>query len=135
MILTEEEVNNRLSSPDNLLNRLRNVGKKEESMEIFIPQAPSVSDLVENVEDKIKLNLAASGAVRALEASVSELERRIPEVEKAKDLSKIARDMSAIVGTIDEMKNGGRGGRGTHITIWQPILMQENNYETVIARE
>ena len=138
MLLTEEEVNHRLSSPLNLINK---INKKEEAreLEIFNPRLnnnpPSIDELIENADDKIKIAATASKALTVLEESVTMIGNRLNEVEKVRDLSKVARDMSTIVGTIDEIKNSRAGITKNQLVIWQPIIMTENHYEVIHVNE
>lgn len=133
MILNDTEVNERLASPLNLINRLKSEMNKGNAMDTFMP--PSVDDLIENVEDKLKLGSAHNRAISVLDDCVSALAGRIHEVDKAKDLSRIATDMSKVVNSIDEIRNGRDKKGGSNLVIWQPIIMTETHYEVIQVRE
>lgn len=136
MLLTEDEVNTRLESPLNLVNQIvRHQSDKAELMDNIVPRTPSIEELVDNVEDKIRLVSAHGKAIKALDQSVTAINERIHEVEKAKDLSRIARDMSGIVSSIDEMRNNRSSRNGNNLIIFQPIIMKEDHYETIHVHE
>lgn len=132
MLLTEEEVNVRLESPLNLMNRLQKATEKPE-LNLFTP--PSIEELVDNLEDKLHLGNSHSSALKVLDDSVRMLGQRLCEVDKAKDLSRIATDMSKVVNSIDEIRNGRNNIRQGQITIWQPVIMNETHYETIHVHE
>ena len=143
MILDSNEIDARVSSPLNLMNRLRALSgipsipdniqngiihRKEETT---IPSIPSVDDLVESVDDKINKGKAVSGAKAVMAESINRLRQRLIEVDNPVQLSKIATDMHKIVNA--EVEN--RKPNNAPIVIWKPEMHQENHYETVVVSE
>lgn len=146
MILTEEEVTSRIESPLNLLNRLRTATKSRsvimpnqndnngsngnnnaDPMSVFLP--PKIGDLVEDIEDKIAMTNSKSDALKVMQSAIKDLKDRISEVDKPKDLARIATDMSKVVGTISDIR--GEKADKKQLVIWQPLIVQENHYETI----
>lgn len=135
MILSEAEINERMNSPLNLLNRLKAVTSKPNSgaMDIFMP--PRIDDLIESAEDKIRLASSRTKALEVIDDAVKALHQRLDEVDKPKDLSKIATDMARVVSTVNDVKNGNNNNSGKQLVIWQPVIVQENHYETITVND
>ena len=137
MLLTESEVDDRLSSPLNLINRMRqatdsrNPTSPTKALELFMP--PKVEDIIVDAEDKIKLGLAHKGSIDVMGKSIEMIRERLHEVEKVKDLSRIAVEMSRVNAEISEIRGGGKGLN--QLVIYQPMIVQENYYETVRVNE
>jgi len=144
MILDSAEIEARVNSPFNLLNRLKTevnravsivsvpdglVNRNEPAQ---IPSIPSIDELVENAEDKINKATAISGAKSVMAKSIKELERRLVEVEKPIDLAKVAVEMNKIVNGSEEKNKGLNTGP---IIIWKPEVHNEAHYETVMVSE
>ena len=148
----------RVSSPNNLMNRLASLrgdsnislftGGLKSKPEAQVPElvspgqefrdetAPNIDDLIENVETKLKRNLAKEGALDVLVDTVSLLKVRLAETDKPESLAKIAKEMSGVIGQLNEGEAPKSGSKNQgNIVIWKPVMVQEVNYETVIARD
>ena len=150
MLLNNDEIESRLNHPDNLMNRMSslrgNNSNNNSAMEIFgvndsrdkatIPALPpSVDDLIDDVETKVKSTAAYTGALDTLVDSVQLLRARLLEVEKPEKLSRIASDMHRIVNDINESRNGKRSGDGNSIIVYKPIILNESAFQVVHASE
>jgi len=155
MLMTNEQVEQRLSSPDNLTNRLAalrnpNVGTAKNGLSDFgIPNVsrlkntdnvlpfmpPSVESLVENIKEKINLRLAEEGATGVLLDSISQLRQRLHEVESPNQLSKIASDMGKIVIGINRSESDKKVNNFNQLIVYKPIMTNETHYESVKAIE
>lgn len=144
MILSSEEVNSRLNSEDNLVNRFR---KLTSASVVSLPDvntsrtvfesvnsdenAPSIDSLVENVDDKVNSQKGISNAKAVLALVTDRLKARLTEVDKPVDLARIAAEMNKIV--------NGEGDKGNktqnNIVIYRPALNDVNVYPTVISVE
>ena len=131
MILTEEQVQVRIESPLNLLNRLNtlNSGKKS-----IIPCLPSAEKLIPDIDAKLAANssTAKNKALEIMNAAMDELRIRIPEI-KAEKLAAVAGEMNKIVNA--ENDKGRDGSHMPQIIIYSPQFNQENNYETIHVSE
>ena len=144
MILNDNEINTRLKSPQNLINKINNVSRvKATGMELFIPhisETPNDSELSLAVNDdpldevideqKIKLGLVKSRALEVLHDSLNQLQVRLPEVSKVRDYSSIARDMKAILTDENEGKK-----IAAQVVIYKPVINDISKYETLVVME
>lgn len=138
MLLNTEQLNNRLDSPNNLINRLRHnksngielfgAVSKSSRAELIIPVLPS-SELDE-VEREIKNGLVKSKAREILGDSLNYLHRELPNVDSSRELSNIAQSMSKIIESFEPKKDSHTPG---NLVIWKPVMVNENHYESVIA--
>lgn len=152
MLMTNEEINSRLNSSDNLINKLKSLingdhhkssiidvtpttptvnspSNKDEASEI-----PAVSELIENAQDKIKIALAQTKALDVLNNTLDELSLRVVEAEGPKDLSRIASDMSKIVTGIRTAENK-KDVPTSQVIIYKPVMALESHYQTVVVNE
>lgn len=161
MILTEDEVNTRLESPLNLVNRLNRLTKtKSNAMDIFTNKMPvidgiigemeivndespaardlndnetQVEDLVENAAEKIKLGVVRQRALDVLHDSLGELGARVKDgrVEKARDLATIAEKMDHII----NKESNGKNQFNQQVIVYKPIVNEVSKYETILVGE
>lgn len=141
MILEADEIEARVSSPLNLLNRLRAEVKRASDI-VSIPSevqpsssissVPTVDNLVENLEDKLNKGKAVSGAKALMAESIDRLRTRLIEVDKPTDLAKIAVEMNKIVNG-SEFSNKNQAN--TPIVIWKPEVHNEAHYETIVVSD
>lgn len=148
MILDKNEIDERLASPNNLLNRLRMLTGGNKKDIVSIPRAvfndsksaethpslpPDIDKLVEDVEDKVNTAKCYSSAKSVLAISLESLKSRIIEVDSPAQLSKIALDMGRIVSDFDANKNASTDR--TIPIIYRPVIMTENNFQTIMVNE
>lgn len=155
MILTDEQITSRLESPLNLINRLKKLTDKSNSMDLFIPTGFDVSsvrevsvvglnnessavldddsldDIIPDSADKIKMGLVKSKALDVLHDSLSSLHIRLPEIDKVRDLSTIASDMNRILTAEDATK----GKINQQVIIYKPIVNDISKYDTLVVSE
>lgn len=149
MILDKEEIDSRLSSPLNLLNRLRALTSSENkivsissSIQTESSQSrpgqhpslpPSVDELVDGIEDKLNTARCKSGAKEVLATAIERLNVKVNDVEDAIQLSRIATDMGKIVNGFDSVKGSSQA---TAIPIiYRPIMLLETNFQTIQVNE
>jgi len=148
MILETEEINERLSSPLNLLNRLRKLTSVENKIVSLPPSEqnsqsrsdvrhpsfpPSVDELVDNIEDKLATQKCYSGAKEVLASSISRLKERLEEVDSPVQLSRIATDMGRIVNGFDESK---KSTPSVSIPIiYRPVMLTEQSFQVIQVNE
>lgn len=170
MLLNDTELEARLNSTDNLINRLRrsapaktelvnpsrsggietdrelssflsvlngNHHKPSRSQDYEIPSLPpNSSDLIENLEDKIKTAQVNHKALSVLDESLDLLRVKLDEVQNAKDLSRIATDMEKILnGSRISERESNRSSSGAGVIIYKPIMVNENHYESLAVNE
>lgn len=149
MILSDTEITTRLESPLNLLNRLRaitNSNSGKHNLPFCPPAAnhktniigfpPTVDEIVEDSQGKIKLSLAHNQALEILSQSMTQLQERLPEVEKAEKLAAIANDMNRIVNNINDARRARAGDdRRVQIVVYAPQIVAEHEFEVIEVRE
>jgi len=159
MILDAEEIEARVNSPFNLINRLQNAVKRAEVIsipslnsgleqgthQVTIPTypnsfqsqpssgEPTIDNLVESVDDKINKATAISGAKALMSESISRLRTRLIEVDKPTDLARIAVEMNKIVNNTEG--NEKSKFNNIPIVIWKPEVHNEAHYETIIVSD
>lgn len=131
MLLSDEEVNARLSSPLNLLNRLREASKKVD----IVSLPPKIEDLVENVEDKLSASQNLDKAAVLLGSALDQLQVRLCEVSKPEKLSSIAKDMNAIIHSAAERNKSNGDVHNTQVIVYAPQVMAESEFETIDVLE
>lgn len=135
MLLNDDEIQERIESPLNLLNRLRSAMYKHPpsipSSEEILP--PKSSDIIENLEDKIQSSTVRSKAVGIMTAAMDELKLRIPEVQKPEKLAQIAAEMSKVVSHQDNRNQGDKSL--SQIIVYAPQVQNIENYEIVDVAE
>ena len=127
MLLTDEEIQERISSPMNLLNRLRSATKPQ------IPSLPTPSsqDIIPDLDDKLGMNDARKTAAKILSLSLKELEQRIPDIQKPEKLAQIAVEMNKVI-TANENKDKAATSQ---IIVYAPQVVQESHFETISLKE
>lgn len=149
MILSDTEITTRLESPLNLLNRLRSLthgsGKQilpfsppsRNSNSNIIPSLPpTVDDIMEDAQGKIKLSLAHDQALSILSQSMAQLQERLPEVEKAEKLAAIAGDMNRIVNNINDARRSRNGiDNRVQIVVYAPQIVAEHEFDVIEVKE
>lgn len=132
MILNESEVTERMESPLNLLNRLRSASSHKSNAIPSLP--PQASEVIDDLEDKLKHGSIRSKAAGIMIAAMDELSSRIPEVQKAEQLARIAESMSKVVNAKNENDNKDKLNQ-PQFHVFAPQFNYENHYETIHARE
>ncbi len=135
MILTDDEIKERIESPLNLLNRLKSqLGVTRHHPLSQIPSLPpSSSDIIEDLEEKIANTTMRSKAVGILNSAMDELAKRIPEVQKPEKLAQIAAEMSKVVSHQDSRNQGDKNL--SQIIVYAPQVQHIDNYEIIDVAE
>lgn len=130
MLLNEEEAITRLSSPLNLINRLRAV-----TAPVAIPSLPpKAEDLIPDLESKIAASRNSTKAAEILSETLDELRVRLPEVIKPEKLASIANDMNRIIHSEAE-RNKNSNVVQTQVIVYAPQVIQESEFETIDVLE
>lgn len=136
MILNDDEIQERIESPLNLLNRLKSSLGKAISPNHF-PQIPSLppksSDIIDDLEDKISNSSVRSKAVGILTAAMDELKIRIPDVQKPEKLASIAAEMSKVISNQDSRNQGDKSL--AQIIVYAPQVQNIENYQILDVSE
>ena len=156
MLLTDEQVNTRLESPLNLVNRLNALSRKTTNgMELFIPNNSTndsitndkhvessagistandddeLDNIIPDNAQKIKLGIVKQRALDVLHDSLNHLHMRLPEIDKIRDFSTIARDMNAILTAEDSKKSNIH----QQVIVYRPVINDISKYETLVVNE
>ena len=143
MIMTDDEVQIRLDSPLNLINRLRELEVRtpeivslpeyEKHTKVAVPglnELPSIEDLIDNPEDRINLAGIKTASINTLRHTVELLSARVGDTEKPEKLCKIATDMIKVIDTINGDRREHHGNRP--VVIFKPMIVNEAIFGPVI---
>ena len=143
MIMNNEEVQARLESPLNLINRLRELGRNDKiaAMPVIdvssskhsavVPELPpSIDELMDNFQDKVKLAGIKTAATDTLKTAIDVLGSRLSEAREPERLSKIAGDMMKVIDTINGDRREARNERP--VIIFKPMLVNELSFGPII---
>ena len=145
MILDKEEIDQRLSSPLNLLNRLRRLTSVDNNI-VSIPSSvseensssrieghpsmpPPVDELIDNISDKLATAKCRSGAKEVLESAIEGLKLRVFEVDDPVKLSRIATDMGKVINGFDDSSKNNPSN--SIPIIYRPVMLTENNFQVI----
>ena len=144
MILNDDEIQERIESPLNLLNRLKNATKRgsiqpfgspisSDQIPVDIPTLPpKSSDLIDDLESKIVNATARTKAMSIMVSAMSELQQRLPEVQKPETLARIANEMSKVISNQD---NKPVANQMSQIIVYSPQIQPLENYEVIDIKE
>jgi len=141
MILTDDDIKERIESPLNLLNRLKKVTGNSPlpSLPAPIPitrhpALPPTSDqLIDNIDDKIAEASARSKAMNIMLSAMDNLQARIPEIQKPKELADIASNMSKIIANQSQANNNR--GTTSQIIVYAPQVQKLENFDIIDVTE
>lgn len=141
MLLSDIEAESRLSSLDNLVNKLGSLNAPRNSAVLDMPipakieqsnipsLPPRSEELISDLEDKLRKNNIKTLATDVLENSLESLRYRLDEVDKVRDLSRIASDMGKILTQIDPPKEAVNTAK--QVIIYKPVMVQESHYNSL----
>ena len=165
MILTDDIIEERINSTENLVKRFENsqeevkipevlqFPKQENSLarefnlpvfndkivsrsRVEIPSLPpSVESLVEDLEEKLRTARIDNSVLEILDTGLTQLKYRLDDVESPKELARILREMSQVRGSIKESEHLSKGHAKGNVIIYKPVMVQENHYDMVLANE
>lgn len=127
MILSDKEIQERIESPLNLLNRLR------ESVKPRIPSlpAPDSKEIIEDLEEKIAIGTVRSKAAAILTSCLTELNTRIRDVQKPEKLAQIAAEMNKVLQTRSEKEDQ----KQAQIIVYSPQVVNESQFNTIVVKD
>jgi hypothetical protein len=126
MILSDEEIQERLESPLNLLNRLRKATTPKSTQIPCLPP-PTSKDLGLDIDEKVAVGKLRQTAAGIMALSLEQLKGRIPDIQKPETLAKIAGEMNKVVQSRqDEDK------KTSQIIVYAPSVIQENNFQELV---
>lgn len=136
MILEDEEIESRIESPLNLLNRLKkdlNRNDSDRLRNVIQTIPPTVDQIIDNLEDKLKSGKdnIKSKATGIINECLDELKGRLSEVQKPKDLAAIAAEMNKVIGN----KNENKSASNAQVIIYAPQHNNETHYEVIHVSE
>ena len=136
MILSDDEIKERIESPLNLLNRLKSnlsraIHPSNSSQHPALP--PSAGDIIDDLDDKLKNTSTRSKAAGILNAAMDELKIRIPDVQKPEKLAQIAAEMSKVISNHDNKPNSGV--TAGQIIVYAPQVVSLDNFDIIDVAE
>lgn len=133
MILEQNDAQERLDSPNNLMNRLKELTQTKSGQSDIPSLPPSADKLIDNLEDKLKIGGLKSKAADILSTVLDELKNRLPEV-KPDRMHLVADSMNRIL-TAETAKRDISGDGKPSIIIYAPQQHIESHYETITVTE
>ena len=124
MILDTNELNERLNSPNNLLNRLKEMTKvktSESSMNLFVPSEPvrgnnstpfmpndsDIKSTLDEIDDELRDGLIKNTAKTVLGNSLVHLSRSLGNIENPVNYARIATDMGKLLVNMETANKSG----------------------------
>lgn len=128
MILSDEEVKERLQSPNNLLNRLRNATTPKPTPIPCLPPTTKDLDLDKDIDEKLAVGKLRETAASIMALSMEALKDKIGEIQKPEKLAQIASEMNKVVQSRkdDEKKIPGQ------IIVYAPAVINENHFQEIL---
>lgn len=124
MLLSDQEIEERISSPLNLLNRLRSVTSPKATSPCL---PPTTKDLDINIDEKLAIGKLRETSAGIMALSLEQLKQRIPEVQKPEKLAQIASEMNKIVQSRPDEKK-----QAAQIIVYAPQVINENHFEEIV---
>lgn len=131
MLLTDEDVQQRLESPLNLLNRLREASTSKRTL---IPSIPDVKDIVPDIEKKLEFVTVRKKATDIMQKCMNRLDNAVEEIDNPKQLATIAADMGKVIAST---KDDSEREKFTppQVIIYCPTQMSEDEFAVVDVRK
>lgn len=136
MILTDEVITERMESPLNLLNRLKEITTPKTNVPrsngtADIPSLPPKSgDLIPDLDEKLAYGGIKSKAVGIMTAAMNELQIKIHDIQKPKELAQITEQMAKVIKAVTP-ENRDDTVKAPQIIIYSPQVRQLNEYKTI----
>lgn len=130
MLLTDDELNERMESPLNLINRLKAAVSPHKPIHPSIPLPPSSDEVIEDLEDKIKVGSIKSKALGLMAEALDELKYKLPEVQRPEKLAAIAESMAKVINNTEPKRNDAPVAQA-QIIIYAPQIMTEETFNMV----
>jgi hypothetical protein len=119
LLLEETDIQERIESPLNLLNRLNRATRHTSVIGM-----PTASDVIEDLDKKLDFISAKSKALGIMNKSMELLESRLEEVNKPRELAAIAAEMGKVLANTEIKKDDSV--KGAHVIIYAPSVVNEN---------
>lgn len=133
MLLEDEELKQRMDSPLNLMNRLRNATnpRAAHNSHNIIPALPPSSDeVIEDLEEKITTGTIKGKAQRLMSDALDIMKERLVGVDKPEKLAKIAESMAKVIDSTEPRQNQG-DKPAAQIIIYAPSMMTEDAFGVI----
>lgn len=129
MLLSDEEIQERLESPLNLLNRLKQVSTPKPATIPCLP--PKTEDLDLDVEGEVAVTQLRGKAARIMGRALTALEGRVQDIEKPERLARIAAEMHKVVANTDDPNKA----RASQIIVYAPQVINESHFQEITLKE
>lgn len=140
MLLNDDEIQERIESPLNLLNRLKSSLTKASNHKHDPPEIPSLppsaDKIIPDLDEKIAGTTAKAKAMNIMISAMTELQERIGDVHKPETLSRIVYNMGRVIASQNENRyDHGRGGITSQIIVYAPQVKTLDNFEIIDVAE
>jgi hypothetical protein len=126
--MSDEQVELRINSPLNLLNRLRALSP---SVSPCLP--PRAEDIVPNLNEKLSKKNLEHSAGEILGECLTELRNRVAEIRPAQ-IANVARQMSGIISDLND-RNGNSVNNGIQVVVYAPKTLDESDFDVVTVED
>lgn len=134
-LMTDEQIQSRITSPLNLMNRLRILSDRGEAKPQHPAFPPTIDDVIKDVDDKLANGSIRTKATNILISAMDELEKRMPEIQRPERLASIAADMSKVVDNHNKNTKRGDDDTSPRVIIYAPQIRNENEFVTINVSE
>lgn len=132
MLLDENELKERLESPNNLLNRLKAATDTASHKPTLIPSLPPKSeDIIEDIEAKITNGSIKGKAMGLMSATLDQLKTHLPAIDKPEKLARIAESMARVIDSSEQKQINQTQIQQAQIIIYAPQIVAEEKFSVV----
>lgn len=125
MLLSNEEIQERIESPMNLLNRLRTATRSDSPS-----MPPKSEDIIDDMDEKIQIGSIRSKSAAIMATALDTLKLKLDELKPEK-LVTVAAEMNKIVQSRVEQSSQ----KVAQVIVYAPQIREEAAYEVVTVKE
>lgn len=133
MLVAEAEVIQRVESPLNLLNRLRELSHTSHKTPIPTIPPPKTEDLIPNIDEKLATKNSQDKALSVMNKALHKLDMHVEELEP-KRLTAIIRDMSQTIKNLEPERDTILDNK-IQVVVYSPRQSSEEEFEVIESKE
>lgn len=123
MLLDDKDIDKRLTSPNNLMNRLASVTKTPARV-VSIP--PKAEEIIPELDEKLKSGNAKAKALSVMHSCLDQLRNKIEEVPVQR-LATIAENMNRIITASEERSKD----LNVQVVVYRPQVTDERDFDVI----
>ena len=131
MILPDEVIEERMESPLNLLNRLREATTPKGKTADIPSLPPKSEDIIPDLDEKLVIGGLKNKAVGIMNDAMNELSMRIHDVQKPSQLAQITEQMAKVIKHVTPDEKRDDGIKAPQIIIYSPAVRSIADYKVI----